>query len=120
MLLNTIENPIFCNNELESNNKEILEVNNSTFCPADTINSNMPSFQNATQSTTNVHPTSISTGSSAIDLNSNTSEVCQEEPTAHASTNYTTYLSVMPNVIDLSSEDEEMNHAILASIETHL
>ncbi|XP_047241323.1 G2/M phase-specific E3 ubiquitin-protein ligase-like [Girardinichthys multiradiatus] len=65
--------------------------------------------------------TSISTRSSATDSNpSAIVELCEDEPTAHASSNYTTYLSVMSNVSDLSSDDEEMNHAILASIETHL
>ncbi|MEQ2256320.1 hypothetical protein ILYODFUR_023056, partial [Ilyodon furcidens] len=62
-----------------------------------------------------------STSSSAADSNpSDTSGLCQDEPTAHASSNYTTHLSMMSNVSDLCSDDEEMNHAILASIETHL
>ncbi|MED6261143.1 hypothetical protein ATANTOWER_001320, partial [Ataeniobius toweri] len=62
-----------------------------------------------------------STSSSTADSNpSDTSGLCQDEPTAHASSNYTTHLSMMSNVSDLCSDDEEMNHAILASIETHL
>ncbi|XP_013855982.1 uncharacterized protein LOC106511791 [Austrofundulus limnaeus] len=115
----TIENPIVHSNELESFHQG---VNYSSFCSHDTIEANIPPyFQTSSQSSASVHPNSISTSTSATNFNpSSTSEVCQDETTAHASANYSTYLSVMSNVSDLSSEDEEMNHAILASIETHL
>ncbi|MEQ2250348.1 hypothetical protein ILYODFUR_039091 [Ilyodon furcidens] len=114
--LNTIENALY-NNDLESSDEELPAVHHPTFCPSHISNPNIPpSATTTTQSTT-----SISTRSSATDSNpSSIVELCENEPTAHASYNYTTYLSVMLNVSDLSSDDEEINHAILASIETHL
>ncbi|KAK5616682.1 hypothetical protein CRENBAI_000514 [Crenichthys baileyi] len=115
--LNTIENAVLYNNDLESADEELPGGHHPTFCPSHISNPNIPpSATTTTQSTT-----SISTRSSAADSNPSASiELCEDEPTAHASSNYTTYLSVMSNVSDLSSDDEEMNHAILASFETHL
>ncbi|MEQ2299656.1 hypothetical protein AMECASPLE_017424 [Ameca splendens] len=115
--LDTIENALLYNNDLESADEELPGVHHPTFCPSHISNPNIPpSATTATQTTT-----SISTRSSATDPNpSAVIELCEDESTAHASSNYTTYLSVMSNVSDLSSDDEEMNHAILASIETHL
>ncbi|MEQ2249276.1 hypothetical protein ILYODFUR_027666 [Ilyodon furcidens] len=114
---NTIENAHLYNNDLESADEELPGVHHPTFCPSHISNPNIPpSATTATQATT-----SISTRSSATDPNpSAIIELCEDEPTAHASSNYTTYLLVMSNVSDLSSDDKEMNHAILASIETHL
>ncbi|XP_038158564.1 G2/M phase-specific E3 ubiquitin-protein ligase-like isoform X2 [Cyprinodon tularosa] len=113
--LNTPENALPYNTDMGNFGEELPEIDHSTFCPSDNSHSNMPpSATTETQSAT-----TISTSSSATDSNPSL-EICQDEPTPHASSNYTTYLSVMSSVSDLSSDDEEMNHAILASIETHL
>lgn len=94
----------------------MLGETNSTY--GQTYTGNLTSVENPSQSSAIVHPTPISSSSPATEFVSD--ERCQDEPTAQASGNYSTYLSVMCHVSDLSSEDEEMNHAILASIETHL
>ncbi|XP_038157342.1 uncharacterized protein LOC119794066 [Cyprinodon tularosa] len=93
--LNTPENALPYNTDVGNFGEELPEIDHSTFCPSDNSHSNMP-------------PSATTETQSATTIN---------EPTPHASSNYTTYLSVMSSVSDLSSDDEEMNHAILAMID---
>ena len=49
-----------------------------------------------------------------------TSGLYRDQPVTHEGSHYTTYLSIMSTVSDLSSDDEELNQAVMASVETHL